>query len=83
MLVSHLSDQFFLSGDIAKATGFIKRARERFLNIDVLAQPHCAEGHGSMHVIGNSAADADEIVSFFFQHLAPVGIKGGVGEFLQ
>jgi hypothetical protein len=52
---------------------------QRLLAVDVLAQPHGSDRHDGVIVVGRGHQHRFDVGLLALQHLAPVGVPGGIG----
>ena len=72
-LRSHLRDDLWMPlGKIRQYSIFIRRVRQWFLAIHMLAQVHGAHGDGRMHVIWRGHRHRIKFISQLVKHFAPI-----------
>ena len=75
-LVAHLGGDLVFHGRLLEQAGLPRSARQRLLDIHVLASLDTGKGHRGMHEIGDSDGDRVDVLLFLVEHDAEVLIEG-------
>ena len=79
-LSAHLGGHLRLGVGLAHHARLINTVGQRFLAVDVLARAHCRHAGQCVTVVGG--ADGDCLNGLVIDHLAPIGVRLGLGIFL-
>ena len=82
-LIAHLRGDLVFAREISQHACLENGVRQRFLTVDMLAQPDGHRGGGGMGVIRSGHDHRVDVLGLLFQHLAKVGILRRLGVTLE
>ena len=82
-LIAHLRGDLVFAREISQHACLEYRVRQRFLTVDMFAQPDGHRGGGGMGVIRGGHDHRIYVIGLLFQHLAKVGILRCLGVTLE